>query len=142
MPSLKWIAVALAVLAVLSGRQCQSTEETTVIHVVAADLENNTGSSTANKPIVSSSSNDRTKPASSSSGSGWSLLLRKFFDRPSSQQKHADKNRIILEDLALNQANPDSPSNTSAVAFHDEETVAVVHYVGETVESCKLMEVK
>jgi len=76
---------------------------------------------------------------STSSASKFKLVLRKLFNR-SNPNKHADKNKIILEDLKYKQVDPDF-ANSSAVAFHDEETVAIVSYVDKTVENCKLMEV-
>lgn len=125
-----WITVALLTVS-LTSSQCQSTEEIVASTIAIDDVI----SSTVAPPPISNNKNNKT---SSGSPSGWSTLLRKFFDRPSSQQKHADKNRIILEDLSANQANAD----LTAVAFHDEETVAVIRYVDKNVESCKLMEVK
>jgi len=123
-----WITVALLTVSFVPSK-CQSTEE-----IVASTTAIDDVISSTTAPPISNTKNS----TSSGSSSGWSTLLRKFFDRPSSQQKHADKNRIILEDLSANQANAD----LTAVAFHDEETVAVIRYVDKNVESCKLMEVK
>lgn len=79
----------------------------------------------------------------STSVSGLGVIIQKLFNRGSSEKKHADKNRIILEELNNNQANAQSAnSSQSAVAFHDEETVAVISYLNKTVENCKLMEVR
>lgn len=117
--------------------KCQSTEENTTVLIPTSSAEPVTKDDNLNSNI--SLVNTSSGPPSSS---GWSRLLRKFFDRPSSQQKHADKNRIILENLNNIQANPETANTTSNVAFHDEETVAIITYVNNNVNSCKLMEVK
>lgn len=126
-----WIIVAFLSF-LTSPSHGQSTDES-VLSTTAID---DTSITVTVAPLINNSKNSNN--TNSGSPSGWSTFLRKFFDRPSSQQKHADKNRIILEDLSANQANTD----LTAVAFHDEETVAVIRYVDRNVESCKLMEVK
>ena len=93
-------------------------------------------------PVSSSSTESPAASATNKAPSSWSRFFRKILDRPTSVQKHADKNRIILENLSLDRANPEIANVTSVVAFHDEETVAVITYVKETVDNCKLMEVK
>lgn len=121
--------------------ECQSTEDTVVVLSSTTSTEssaNDTNTHAAVEATVDVGSNS----SGPSPSSGWSRLLRKFFDRPSSQQKHADKNRIILENLNNIQANPETANTTSSVAFHDEETVAIITYVNKNVNSCKLMEVK
>ena len=145
MSALYWIfLISLATLVA-----CESADDGALVVPSAPVSDVNltdTNSTPVEAAVVNSTSANRTSSSNNhdikSSPSSWRLLMQKFFDRPSSQQKHADKNRIILENLAANQANPHSPSNTSAVAFHDEETVAVISYVDRNVESCKLMEVK
>lgn len=116
--------------------ECQTAEE----------IEVALNSTSSTEPVVNANLTTNITSGTNSSGpsssSGWSRLLRKFFDRPSSQQKHADKNRIILENLNNIQANPETANTTSSVAFHDEETVAIITYVNKNVNSCKLMEVK
>lgn len=97
------------------------------------------GEPDASETPVSSSESPAQAPGKSSS---WSRFFRKILDRPTSVQKHADKNRIILENLSHDRANPEIANITSVVAFHDEETVAVITYVKDTVDNCKLMEVK
>jgi len=88
---------------------------------------------------VQSQLQDDSAPANNSTTSKLRIVLRKLFNR-SVRNKHADKNRIILEDLQYRQINPEF-TNSSAIAFHDEETVAIVSYINKTVENCKLMEV-
>lgn len=131
-----WLAAVLSVTVLFYQAvpsECQSTEETVIVL-----------NSTSSAELVVNDNLNATVSSSSGppSSSGWSRLLRKFFDRPSSQQKHADKNRIILENLNNIQANPETANTTSNVAFHDEETVAIITYVNKNVNSCKLMEVK
>jgi len=142
-----WIPVFLSVTLLFAVGQCQNSVEnsdapssapisTVVEEVSIVPLELNL-TENSNNTADNNNNNNKTSPT------GWKLLIRKFFDRPSSQEKHADKNRIILENLTLRQAeNADSPGRNSAVAFHDEETVAVITYADKSVESCKLMEVK
>ena len=135
-----WVVTVLAVTVLFYQAvpsECQLTEET-VLPVLNS-------TSTSAEPVANDNLNTTTVSNNSSgppSSSGWSRLLRKFFDRPSSQQKHADKNRIILENLNNIQTNPETANSTSSVAFHDEETVAIITYDNKNVNSCKLMEVK
>lgn len=68
-------------------------------------------------------------------------LLTKLISRPSSVKRHMEKNRVILEELSSNHVAGQS-SDSATVAFHDEETVAIVTYVNQTAVNCKLMEIK
>ena len=61
--------------------------------------------------------------------------------RPSAVERHMAKNRRILETIALNHVN-ETEFSVSKVAFHDEETVAIIYYVDNTIENCQLMEVE
>lgn len=124
--------------------ECQSTEESVVAlnSTGSAELLAIDTTTINNATTVQAAVSNGSNSSGSSSPSGWNRLLRKFFDRPSSQQKHADKNRIILENLNNIQSNPETANITSSVAFHDEETVAIITYVNKNVNSCKLMEVK
>lgn len=129
--------LTLTILAVVSQSRSQSSDNTTTSPIVNTTVvENDTVA------VLNHTNNTSNSSSSGNSPSGWTLLLRKFFDRPSSHQKHADKNRIILENLAASHLNSADTPKHSAVAFHDEETVAVITYADRNVESCKLMEVK
>jgi hypothetical protein len=142
--SIRFWLLAVFTVTVLSYHvvpcECQSTEES-VVALNSTSSAESLANDTSNNATVQAVSNGSNSSGSSSS-SGWNRLLRKFFDRPSSQQKHADKNRIILENLNNIQSNPETANTTSSVAFHDEETVAIITYVNKNVNSCKLMEVK
>lgn len=139
-----WLAAVLTVLSFQAvPTECQSTQEEPVPLVApvlnsTTNIESAVTNNNVTNTVLVSGTNVSGPPPSSS----WSRLLRKFFDRPSSQQKHADKNRIILENLNSIQANPETANRTSNVAFHDEETVAIITYINNNVNSCKLMEVK
>lgn len=147
--SVRFWLVAVFTVTVLSYHvivpcECQSSDESAVALNSTSSAESlvNDTSNNATVQAVSNLERNGNNSSGSSSPSGWNRLLRKFFDRPSSQQKHADKNRIILENLNNIQSNPETANTTSSVAFHDEETVAIITYVNKNVNSCKLMEVK
>lgn len=138
-----WIVAVftMSVLYLVDPCKCQSTEDT-VLDPSSTSSTESSSNDTSNNATVQAIVDTGRNSSGPAPSSGWNRLLRKFFDRPSSQQKHADKNRIILENLNSIQANPETANTTSSVAFHDEETVAIITYVNKNVNSCKLMEVK
>lgn len=143
MSSRLWIAVVFTVTVLslcIVPFECTPTDEK--IENVEVTQPTSTAEPVADGNATVSTVNVNSTSSGPQSSSGWSRILRKFFDRPSSQQKHADKNRIILENLNNIQNNPETANTTSNVAFHDEETVAIITYVNKNVNSCKLMEVK
>jgi hypothetical protein len=90
-------------------------------------------------PVASSDDTSAPLSPEADGGSKVSKIIGKLLKhgKPSPVDRYMAKNRLILEDIASNHLNQSS----SKAAFHNEETVAVVYYLNQAVDACKLMEI-